>query len=252
MCYWAATRFRLRTKDYSPYPNPDAGYVTDIAGVLTDEQEDRIESWLYTTEKRTNVDIVVLLINSIVDYPSTPNHSVETFATGLFDAYGIGNMPRNDGVLLVVAIRDRKVRIELGAAHGRSRDSDASKIIDSKILPYFRQSRYAEGIMAGTRATMRQFAGVRLIPGWVKLVVGALIILLILITISLFRRGKRGWGWVCAGSVIVLILVLAHLIRTTVEHRPEAAGPGGCGGGGFGGGGFGGGFSGGGGATGGW
>ncbi|MHC4743466.1 MAG: hypothetical protein ACYS8Z_16240 [Planctomycetota bacterium] len=33
-------------KDYSPFPNPDAGYVTDIAGVLSNEEEDRIESWL--------------------------------------------------------------------------------------------------------------------------------------------------------------------------------------------------------------
>ena len=241
-------------KDYSPFPNPDAGYVTDIAGVLTDEEEDRIESWLYTTEKRTNVEIVVFVINSIVDYPGTPNDSIEAFANRLFNAYGIGNMPRNDGVLLLVAIRDRKVRIELGAAYGRSRDLDASKIIDRKILPHFRESRYAEGIKAGTRAAMRQFAGVWLIPGWVKLVVVALIVLLILVTISLFRRGKRGWGWVCAGLVIVLILVLVRLIRTTVEHLPKDAGAGGFWGGGFGGGGGGGGggSGGGGGASGGW
>lgn len=235
-----------RQSDYSPFPNPDAGYVTDIANILTHEQEEEIESWLYTTEKRTNVEIVVVVIDSIQDYPGTPNNSIEKFATGLFDTYGIGNMTKNNGVLLLVAIKDRKARIELGAGYGRRRDSDASSIMDKEIIPNFRNDNYAKGITNGVRGIMREFAGTLLISGWVKIIVVVLIIALIAICISMFRNGKRGWGWVCVGLIIILLLSLLWMVRKTVESLPEGSGSGGFGGG------FGGGFSGGGGATGSW
>ena len=125
-------------RDYAPFPNPDAGYVTDIAEVLTDAEEEQIERWLYQAESRTKVEIIVVTITAMTDYPGTPNASIESFATGLFDAYGIGNTPKNDGVLLVVSVKDRKARIELGAGYGRGRDGDARRIMDAGHVAGFR------------------------------------------------------------------------------------------------------------------
>ncbi|MBL7215072.1 MAG: TPM domain-containing protein [Phycisphaerae bacterium] len=237
-------------KSYAPYPQPDRGYVTDHARLLTSEQEEELESWIYTCEKENGFEMAVVTIDSINDYPGTANSSIESFATGLFDAYGIGNMPRNDGVLLVVAVKDRKARIELGAYYGHSRDGAANRIMQKVIIPQFKKDRYDKGIINGTRALIREFGHMILIPGWVKLVVIGLIIFLIPVTISLFRSGKRGWGWICVGFIIILLLVLFVMAKKTVQSLPEAGSADG-GVGGFGGG-FGGGFSGGGGATGSW
>ena len=237
-------------KNYAPYPQPDRGYVTDHARLLTSEQEAELESWIYTCEKRYGFEMAVVTIDSIQDYPGTANNNIETFATGLFDAYGIGNMPKNNGVLLVVAVKDRKARIELGAYYGHSRDGDANRIMQKVIIPQFRKDRYDKGIINGTRAIIREFGHMILIPGWVKLVVAGLILFLIPVTISLFRNGKRGWGWICVGFIIILLLILFVMAKKTVQSLPEAGSSGG-GVGGFGGG-FGGGFSGGGGATGSW
>ena len=233
-------------KDYSPYPNPDRGYVTDIADILNFEEEEEIEAWLYTAEKNTGVEIIVVTIKSIKDYPGTNNRSIEDFATGLFDAYGIGNMPANDGVLLLMAMKDRKARIELGNGYGRRRDRDAQKIMNRKIIPQFRKGNYTKGVIKGVKAILDEFAGMRIISGWVKLAIIAIIILLIPVSISLFRNGKRGWGWVTVGFIIILLLLLIRIASRTVERLPGSAGAGGFGGG------FGGGFSGGGGASGGW
>ena len=233
-------------KDYSPYPNPDRGYVTDIAKTLTVEEEERIEGWLYTTEKDTNTEIVVVIIGSIKDYPGTNNSSIENFAKGLFDAHGIGNMPENNGVLLLVALKDRKARIELGAGYGHTRDRDSQKIMDTKIIPQFRKGDYAKGIINGTKGILKEFAGTIIIAGWIKLTLAIIIVALIPISISLFRNGKRGWGWICIGLIIALLLAVIWLARKTGEMLPSRAGAGGYGGG------FGGGFSGGGGATGSW
>lgn len=237
-------------KDYAPYPQPDRGYVTDLANLLTSEQEEELESRLYTCEKENGFEMAVVTIDSIADWPGTANSSIETFATGLFNAYGIGNVPKNNGVLLLVAVRDRKARIELGAYYGRARDGDANRIMQRVIIPQFRKDRYDKGIINGTRALIAEFGGMRIIPGWVKLVVAGLIIVLIPVTISLFRSGKRGWGWVCVGFIIILLLAFFVLTKKTVQSLPEGGSSGG-GVGGFGGG-FGGGFSGGGGATGSW
>ncbi|WP_425396621.1 TPM domain-containing protein [Aeoliella sp.] len=239
--------------NYAPYPEPDAGYVTDLAGLLPTEDEEQIEQWLWDVEERTGVEIAVVTINSIRDYPGTANDSIESFATGLFDKYGIGNLPKNDGVLLVVARNDRKARIELGKAYGRARDADAVAIMEGRIIPQFKEDRYAQGITNGVRGIMLEFADVRVGTNWPLIALLVAIPIVGAIAFSLFRSGKRGWGWVCVGILFILLLAVLQILVTVLK----SGGSGGSGSssswssGGFGGG-FGGGSSGGGGATGSW
>ncbi len=239
-------RAEARTRNSSPFPRPDAGYVTDTVGLLTREQEQQLESQLLQTEKRSGVEIIVVIIRSMRDYPGTPNLSIEEFAQALFRAYGIGNMPKNNGVLLLVVTQDRKAKIELGAGYSPARDKDADRIMERKIVPRFRQGRYAEGITSGVEALIREFGGTVSVPRWLFWAIAGAIVLLIPVAISLFHNGKRSWGWVVVGLILVLVLALIWLGRRVAETTSDGAGePGGLGG-------FGGGFSGGGGATGSW
>lgn len=234
-----------QTGSYAPYPNPDAGYVTDLADLLSDEQERRLEGWLQQAEKRSGVEIVVVTIHSISDYPRTRNGSIEEFAWALFNAYGVGNMPRNNGVLLLVADRDRQARIELGTGHERRRNNDVSRIMRQVIMPCLRKERYAAGVIQGTKELARTFGGIFFIPSWALWAVAGSIVALIPVSISLFRSGKRGWGWVVIGLIIILLLLLIRIRTLRGRLDSDSAAAGGLGG-------FGGGFSGGGGATGSW
>lgn len=144
-------------RSYSPYPQPDRGYVTDIANLLTDEQEQQLEDWLFDCEEENGFEMAVLTIFSIKDYAGTDNGSVETFATGLFNAYGIGNMPADNGVLLLVAVNDREARIELGDGYDSRRDGDANRIMQNVIVPQFRNGRFDQGVMLGTQAILKTF-----------------------------------------------------------------------------------------------
>ena len=208
-------------KDYSPFPNPDAGYVTDLAGLLDAEQEERIEQWLWQTEEKTRVEIIVVTIPRLADYPGTPNASIEEFGAALFDRYGIGNPPKNDGILLLVSLGDRKAQIELGAGYGRGRDADAQRIMNGVIVPRFRKGDYAGGITEGVRALMHEFAGVGLRLDRRLIVLIAAVAIVGLIAVSLFRNGKRGWGWVCVGLVIVLALGVFRLLAAVGRHMPQ-------------------------------
>ena len=239
----------IKERDYAPYPQPDSGYVTDIANVLSDAEEERIEKWLWQVESRSGVEIIVFTLNSIKDYPGTNNQSIESFSTALFNTYGIGNMPDNNGILLLVAKTDRKARIELGKAYAHSRDSDAQKIMNNVIVSEFKKGDYVAGITNGTEAIILEFANMRVGFPWyiVWVVVGAVISLII--GLSLIKNGKKGWGYVFIGFAIVLFLLALYLIVQIFKHMPsdnsDSWSSGGMGG-------FGGGSSGGGGATGGW
>jgi len=239
---------------YAPYPEPGTGYVTDHADLLTDEQEERIEQRLWQVEEETGVEIVIVLIESMSDYPDAPQGSIESFARGLFDAYGVGNMPMNDGVLLLVASKDREARIELGKHYGLRYDRQAERIMQGEIIPAFKAGDYAGGVEDGANALMREFAGVRFGVNWSLILLLAGLPVLCLVAYSLFKSGRRGWGWVVVGLIGVVLLLLFRGLFVTVKTLAENSGRGSSSGwssGGFGGG-FGGGSSGGGGASGSW
>ena len=236
-------------EEFAPFPQPDAGYVTDLGALLTADQEERIERWLWQVESRSGVEIIVVTLRSIADYPGTPNASIERFASALFDRYGIGNLPSDDGVLLLVAAGDRKARIELGKGYGAARDRDAARIMDDVIVPEFRGGDFPAGIEAGVKAIAGEFAGARIGFDWLLLGLALAVPALALIAFSLFRNGKRGWGWIVVGLLIIVVLVIVYLLMQIVRHLPDTRSRGWLSGGL---GGFGGGSSGGGGATGSW
>ncbi len=235
---------------YAPYPTPVFGYVTDLADVLSTQQEDELDQVLWEVEKQSDIEIAVLTINSIDDFEATGATSIESFARGLFDKWNIGNMPANHGVLLLIAVRDRKARIELGAGYGNLRDSDAARIMTNTIVPHFKNNDYSGGIRAGVESLASEFAGVHFGWNWWLIVLLACAPLAFAVGLSLILKGKRGWGWVFVGSGFILgISVLAALQRAAGDPSNWSGGSSG----GFGiGGGSGGGFSGGGGATGSW
>jgi len=228
--------------DYSPYPQPDAGYVSDHANLLSPAEEIRLERWLLQVEKKSNVEIIIVTIESLSDYAGTNNYSIEVFATALFNTYGIGNMPKNDGVLLLISKRDRKARIELGKYYGYRRDSDAAHIMQNVIIPQFKNSNYSAGITAGTEAIIEEFADMRVTFPWHIVGIALAGLLCLIIGVSCLKNGKRGWGYVFIGIAIILLLLVLHLLKAVLEHSSTSGGSGG----------FGGGSSGGGGATGSW
>jgi uncharacterized protein len=222
-------------RNYGPYPQPTNNHVNDFADLLTTDDERLMQTRLAGVESETGVEIVVVTLGSINDFPGSENSSIEAFARGLFDAYGIGNMPQNNGVLLLVARNDRKARIELGDAYGRGRDRDATNIMQSRIIPRFKENNYRAGIRAGVEGIISVFAwgspsqpaprsyptnfdsemweGAKLlldqVPTEVYICIAALSAIILT---SLIRNGKRGWGWIVCGLGIVAFLAVFYAI----------------------------------------
>ncbi|PSN11187.1 hypothetical protein C7293_25235 [filamentous cyanobacterium CCT1] len=138
------------------YPAFADAYVNDYGQVLSASEKSQVRAQLEQFRDRTGVQAVLLTVNSIYDY-GTGDAAIEPFATNLFNTWGIGNAARDDGILLLVAPGDRKVRIELGSGYDRSYDRVAQAIIDDAILPQFRQGNIARGTAIGVNEIVENF-----------------------------------------------------------------------------------------------
>lgn len=131
------------------YPAPKDNYVNDYAKQLNAGTVYLLRDTLSTLERDTGVEMTVAVVNSVAEF-GTGHSAIEPFATALFNRWGVGNTDKNDGILLLVAIQDRALRIELGSGYGRAADAVARDVIDRVIVPHFKDGAYAKGIQAGT------------------------------------------------------------------------------------------------------
>jgi uncharacterized protein len=125
-------------------PNPPK-LVTDVAGVLSPEQLVGLEKKLVAIDDSSSNQIAVVIIPTLDGYP------IEEYAHKLFRAWGIGSKKTRNGVLLLVAVKDRKVRIEVGyGLEGAIPDITANNIISNVIKPAFKKGDYFQGIDKAT------------------------------------------------------------------------------------------------------
>jgi uncharacterized protein len=129
------------------YPDYESTTVNDFAWLLDAGAEARVSAQLKTLRKETGVEMTVVTLSRQEVF--APDQSLEQFATGLFNNWGIGDKTRNDGVLVLVLREDRAMRIELGAGFERDWDRASAKVIDRSFLPAFKEDRYQDGIETG-------------------------------------------------------------------------------------------------------
>lgn len=122
-------------------PGKPTGYVNDFASLFTIEQKNLLESKLALFNASTSNEIAVVTITSLEgDY-------IEHYAAELFKAWGIGNEKKDNGVLLLIALNDRAMRIEVGyGLEGSLTDSLSSQIIRNDLTPAFKKSEYYGGV----------------------------------------------------------------------------------------------------------
>jgi uncharacterized protein len=129
-------------------PEPLSDGVSDFADLLSPEAEARITDALVAGRAETGVHVVVVTMESIADFGGG-GQRIEDYAKKLFNAWGVGDKARNDGILILVARGDREMRIALGAGYSVVWDNAAQLAVNRYFLPEFRADRYPEGIEAG-------------------------------------------------------------------------------------------------------
>ncbi|MEO8314214.1 MAG: TPM domain-containing protein [Pseudomonadota bacterium] len=269
----------LPAQAQAPQPVPKLeARVSDLTGTLTAGQQAEMEQKLAAFEQRKGAQVALLIM------PTTAPEAIEQYAIRVFDVWKLGREKSDDGVLLLVALQDRTLKIEVGyGLEGVLPDAIARRIIDDTIKPLFRQGDIFGGVSAGLQQIMKVVDGETLPPPdrkWRRpvdrlagllpmlffgvLIGGAALRALLGRTLGAFATGGLAGGVVWLLSQMLGIAILAAVAAGLVSLFAGIAssvrggrrggwggGFGGLGGGGFGGGFGGGGFRGGGGMSGG-
>lgn len=245
-------------QDIPPKPSFQTSYYEVGTQLLDAGQQKEIEQKLINYADTTSTQIVVVVVKT------TGGEYIDRYKVDLAHSWGIGQKGKDNGVLLLVAVEDRKVAIASGyGTEHLLTDAISKMIIENEITPEFKKGDYYAGIDKGTAAIMqalkgeykeeRPNAGRGGKNGFGGGIILFFIIVFIVIIAILSRRGgggSGGGGSRFGGPDLADIIILSSL------GRGFGGGGGGFGGGSSGGGGFGGGFGGGGfgggGASGGW
>lgn len=217
-------------------------YVQDYAGVLSPETKARINNLGAQLAAKTKAQIVVVAIQSLQGEP------IEDFSLGVLRKWGVGDKTLNNGIVMLVAVEDRKSRIEVGyGLEGALPDARTGSIQDEYMIPYFKAGDYDKGILNGYLAltsvvakeynlelktdgkpVAKQMAGNNQswwdsLPWWAHIAIGLAVLGLLII------------DWLFFGGMFTFLILSLF--------RGRGGGGGGYGGGGYGGGSGGGGGS---------
>ena len=136
-----------------------SGRVTDNAEILGAETKQKLNAQLKAHEAETTNQIAVLTV------PSLEGESVESYAEQVFNTWKLGQKGKDNGVLVLVAPTERRMRIEVGyGLEGTLTDVAASRIVRNVMTPRFKEGNYDAGIEAGVQAVIGQITGAEAPP----------------------------------------------------------------------------------------
>ena len=162
-CFWAFSYTLLVNQaavHAQALPKPSQ-YVSDFARVIDPSSLQRIEQLCQELEDKTGAQLTVVTIESLKGEP------IEDFAVKLFEQWGIGKKDKSNGLLLLIAVQDRKSKIEVGYGFEPVITDGISGEILRSLRPYFRANQYGEGLYQGAFALASRVAessGVQLSP----------------------------------------------------------------------------------------
>jgi uncharacterized protein len=123
------------------------GFVNDYAGLLSPAVKTQLDAKLSQLESDTTAEVAVVTVKSL------EGDSVDDYAVRLFEKWKIGKKDKDNGVLFLVALDDRKMRIEVGyGLEPLITDGRAGRIRDNDVIPRFKEDDYEGGITAGVAA----------------------------------------------------------------------------------------------------
>ena len=122
-----------------------SSYVNDYAGVITEKDKTSMEEVAKEVEEKTGAQIAVLTVKSMEPYAS-----IDEFGMAVAEKWKVGEKGKDTGIIIILAMDERKVRIEVGyGLEGIFNDAKVGRILDNTIIPYFRGGDFSAGLRRG-------------------------------------------------------------------------------------------------------
>jgi uncharacterized protein len=186
-------------KEVPPPPNPPR-LVNDYTGLLSNIEAEALERKLVAYDDSTSTQVAIVIEESL------EGDDIFDYSYRLAESWGIGRQGKNNGILIYLAMSDRKLYIQTGyGAESFLTDAMSKRIIDQVIVPNFRQQSYYQGLDRATDIIIKLGSGEytneemgegEAVPVFVIIV---FIILFIVIIILISRGGRGGGGYYRGG-----------------------------------------------------
>lgn len=209
-------------------------HVHDEAHILSQQTIDSVEQRLIVYEDSTSNQLAVLIISSL------SGEVLEEYSLRVAEKWKLGQKDKDNGALLLIAVDDHKMRIEVGQGlEGVLTDAMSNRIIRNEMAPNFRRNNYDAGVTAGVEAMIKAIGGeyaasdnsnandFNTMTGGARILIGLFIfgILGLFAAIALFSEGCMAWGlylflipfyaafpWMSVGFVGGILVFAAYLI----------------------------------------
>ena len=134
------------------YPNY-SGFVNDFTGTIDPATKAKMEALCGDLEAKTSAELAIAVVKTVAPLDS------KTYAVKLFEKWKIGKKGKDNGLLLLLAMDERRVEIEVGyGLEGVINDAKAGEMLDNYGVPYFKDGRFGDGLYNAAAALSRQIA----------------------------------------------------------------------------------------------
>lgn len=146
-CFWVLlVGFLFSGLSYADFKAPAyQGYVTDYAQLLTQEQRHYLTAVSTDLARQTTIQVATLVVPEM-----GADFTIESYANQVFEAWGIGQKGKDNGVLFILALQERKLRIEVGyGLEGVLTDGQSGALLDALVLPVLKRGDLGQGVVVG-------------------------------------------------------------------------------------------------------
>jgi uncharacterized membrane protein YgcG len=175
----------------SVYPKKIDEYVNDFAGILKNTDKISIAELLRKIDYDQGAEVQVVCVNSVNDY--FPGAGIEEFASGIFKEWNVGSKA-GKGMVLLIAINDRRIAIDLGGAKPGIYGVFMKKVVNGKIIPHFKDGDYSRGIYEGVREISRVMEARKSFLSSPLLPAAAIMAILAIAVFFIMKRPRSGPG----------------------------------------------------------
>ena len=185
-------------------PEHGGAWVHDYANLLSPQTKNQLEALLKAERDSTSNQIAVLLVKNL------EGGDIDEFANRVFNEWKLGDEKKDNGVLFLLALEERQMRIEVGAGlEGVLTDVQSSRINRNEVAPYFRRGEYEQGVIAGVVSIIQTIQGEYKNDSPIakkskrsRSPFITLLVIIIILALANRRRGGRGPGggyWTTGG-----------------------------------------------------
>ncbi len=194
-------------------PKPLSNYVNDYAQLLERSEMKELFDLLEKARFQTGTEITLVIVRDLATFGAK---NTQGLAAAFFNAWGVGDPARKDGILILVAVAERAASIETGADLGAGDRAAFGHLIESRFSPSFKKGKIAEGILKGTRGVVEAAVAPRPFYKrfWFSVVmysIGGLFLGMIIL--NFIQQGSEGWAYAlfyALGVTIVMMLFSGH------------------------------------------